>query len=148
MSWFLRLLGWATLLSVLCWFVALPYQRALGAVATVVLQLLGMPIRVTGLGVAMPFELGLFAALCLASGRARMRERLRALAVGVPLLVGVELVVAVVALGLDYRAVTHPAAAAGLQSVAANLRDTVVWATAVAAWLALLGARELPFERR
>lgn len=147
MSWFLRLLGWATVLSALCWFAAPPYQRALAAIASVLLQLLGMPVRVTGLGVAMPFEIGLFAALSLASVRSRPAERFRALALGVPLLVAIEVIVVTGALALDVRAAADPHAAAALRSIAAQLRESVVWASAIAAWLALLGARELPFPR-
>jgi hypothetical protein len=144
MSWFLRFAGWASVLAPLCWLVSHAWQRGLAAAVNRVLALFGNPTDFGRVDVGAPFDIGLFVALCLASRRAPVRERARALLVGVPGMVAIEVVFASLAIGMmvarGSRALdTDPVMRAGFL-----LTDTIPWVSAAVLWVILLGGWELP----
>jgi hypothetical protein len=87
-----------------------------------------------------PFDIGLFVALCLATTGSSRAERRRAILLGLPIMVAVE--VAVVALGIVPTLVSG-AAATGPDSGPARLGaytiESVPWVSALVAWVALIG---------
>jgi len=145
MIWLARFLAWATLLSIPCFLLMKPYQSALAQVAMGFLSALRLPVALE-LRLQEPFNLGIYAAMCLASVRSSMRERMRALVVGVPALALFGLFTVVAVIG-GYRVVTG---SHGADADNATTRwilsaiETIPWVSAPALWLALLGRRELP----
>jgi hypothetical protein len=65
-----------------------------------------------------PFELGIYAALCLAGSWIPWRRRLRAMVLGLPLLVGIEILSLVLALRVLRAGTEGPAAAQRLADAA------------------------------
>ena len=86
MRWLLRLAVLATLLAPLCWLASHWYSHALAVAVNHVLAFFGTRLNLASANVAAPFDLGLFVALCLAAQRAPLRVRVRALLVGIPVL--------------------------------------------------------------
>jgi len=129
---------------------ALPYQRWLGATLSFVLPLLGIPIRVTGLGVSTPFEIGLFVALCLTSRGAPWLRRVGALLHGLALIVVAELVLFAVSFALEFWMGGGSGRSGDGRGVATSIRELIVWALAPGVWFLLLGSRNSPddHERR
>jgi hypothetical protein len=145
MTWLARFLAWATLLSVPSFLLMKPYQSALAQAAMGFLVSLRLPVQLE-LRLQEPFNLGIFAAMCLASVRSSTRERVRALLVGVPALALFGLFTVVAVIG-GYRLVTG---SHGADADDATTRwilsaiETIPWVSAPALWLLLLGRRELP----
>jgi len=147
-SWFLRFAGWASVLAPLGWMASRSWQGMLAASVNQVLTLFGHPTRLGRVDVGAPLDIGLFVALCLASRRAPARERLRALLVGVPGMVAIEIVFASLAIGMmvarGSRALdTDPVMRAGFL-----LTDTIPWVSGAVLWGVLLGGWELPIADR
>lgn len=142
-KWLLRFLLWATLLSVPCAFVSHVYQRGLAQVAMAALAVFGQGVEIQDVQVMAPFDLAIFAAMCLASLAAPRPARVRALAIGVPALVGIEVltVVAGIAVYLMWPAESNELAAS--LRVTGLVIETVPWVSAAVVWLLLLGAWEL-----
>jgi hypothetical protein len=138
-SWFGRFIGWAALLAVPCWLLSGPWQRGLAALVNPVLAALGNPGHFAAMDVGAPFDIGMFAALCLASRRSPRRVRRRALAIGIPSMVAIEVAVMSVALGIiGTRGNTDPLMRAGFY-----LTNTIPWVSGPALWVAWLGGWEL-----
>ncbi len=144
--WLLGVLAWATALAPLCWYLALPYQRWLGETLSYVLPSLGVPIRVTGLGVSTPFEIGLFAALCLASRRTRLAGRLGALLRGLALIVAAELVLFAASFALEFWMGGSRGGGHEAPGVGRSIRELIVWGLAPGIWFLLLGPQELALD--
>ncbi len=147
MKWFLRFVVWATLLAVPCWLAFPFYQRGLAAAVSLTLTSLGQPIRLARVDVAAPFDLGIFAALCLASRRAPARARARALAIGLPALAIVEVVTVSAAITIIRSSTTPEGPSPDALRAGFYLADTIPWASAALVWLLLLGPWELPLAR-
>jgi hypothetical protein len=143
MTWLLRFLAWATLLALPCWLVSRPYQRGLGAAAGALLVLAGHAVEVQDVQLQAPFDLGIFAAMCLATRRAPRRERARALGLGLPLLAALEALTVAVGIGLIVSAPARREAQDWAQRLSGYALETVPWVSAAFLWLALLGAWEL-----
>lgn len=141
MSWFLRLLGWAAVLAVPCWLLSPLWQRGLAAALNPVLVACGLPGTWSRVDVGAPFDIGLFAALCLSSRRAPKAERMRALALGIPCMVALELIVVGSALAI---VASRPNNADPLLRAGFYLADTVPWMGGPLLWLLWLGGWELP----
>jgi hypothetical protein len=144
MSWFLRFAGWASVLAPLGWLASHRWQVLLAGAVNHVLALFGHPTDFGRVDVGAPLDIGLFVALCLASRRAPVRERIRALLIGVPGMVVVEVVFASLAIGMmvarGSRALdTDPVMRAGFL-----LTDTIPWVSGAVLWVILLGGWELP----
>lgn len=142
MGWMARVAGWSALMAFPCWFVMPHYQRMLAALTALALEAGGMRVQFEDVMVAAPFDLALFAAMCLASLRVPRRRRLRSLALGIPILVAgeVAVVVAVVLLTVA-SAASAPVSTA---RVADYLGESIPWVNAAAVWLVLFGKDELP----
>lgn len=144
MRWLARFLAWATLLSVPCFLLMRPYQAVLARVAMAFLDVLRVPVQLE-LRLQEPFNLGVYAAMCLSSLRSSKRERVRAFLIGIPALALFGLATVVVVIG-GYRLVTvHQAAPedATARWILSAI-ETIPWVSAPALWLWLLGRRELP----
>ena len=83
---------WSTLAFIPAWFITTPYQHALAAAAAKVVAPPGTTIEIVDFQLFFPFDLGIYVALCLASTWAPWPRRGRAIAIGLPLLVLIELI--------------------------------------------------------
>jgi hypothetical protein len=144
MRWLLRVLAWATVLAVPSWWIGGAYHRLL---ATLSLGLLGIPSdRIAFQPPEIPAShvLGVYAALCLASTHAPRARRFAALAVGLVVMVAVEVLTGTLAIRWELEGATG----AGLSATAMRLRDYLTslpaWIGAPVVWLLLLGRYELP----
>jgi hypothetical protein len=145
MTWLARFLAWATLLSVPCFLLMKPYQSALAQVAMGLLASLRLPVQLE-LRLQEPFNLGMFAAMCLASVRSSMRERMSALAVGIPALALFGLFTVVIVIGgyQLYAGSHHGSPDDATIRLILSAIETIPWVSAPALWLWVLGRRELP----
>lgn len=140
---------WATLLFVPSWLVAHPYQRALVAVAGAV-AVPGEELEFTDVEIFYPFDLGIYAALCLASTWAAWKRRGRAIAVGLPVLAVIEVLSLVIAIRV-LLGVMQPdpggTASAADADAAYRLATGVIRVTGLiaagAVWVYLLGRERL-----
>lgn len=85
------LVVWATLAFVPAWYVQHGYQKVLASWAAGLISPPGSQIEFDDIELFYPFDLGVYVALCLASGWASWRQRLTALATGLPVLMLIEL---------------------------------------------------------
>ena len=97
MKFILRFTAWATLAFVGAWFIHGPWQHAIGAVGAKLAAPPGSEIEIVDIELFYPFDLGVFVALCLASSWDPFARRLRALAMGLPVLIVVEVLSLVIA---------------------------------------------------
>jgi heme/copper-type cytochrome/quinol oxidase subunit 2 len=144
MKWMLRFILWATLLAVPCWWISHGYQRLLARAAMGVLAAFGQSVEIDDIEVMAPFDLGLFAAMCLASRAAPRAARQRAFLVGLPTLAALEILTVV--LGIAVYLVwprNSPQLATSLR-LTGNVIESIPWVSATLVWLLLLGAWELP----
>jgi hypothetical protein len=141
--WIGRFAGWATLLAVPCWLLSEPYQKALGALISGVVSLIGWNVQFSEVALAAPFDLAVYAALCLASVHVSWRRRRRALALGIPLLIAGEVASAILVLGIWMMTYHNPAELEASSNFTGRLLESIPWINASALWLALLGAEEL-----
>ena len=145
MKWLARLLGWTVVLAVPCGLLYEPYQLALGAAVSRVLAAAGTPVDLARVNVGAPFDLGLFAAFCLASGAAPRAARGRALALGIPAMMVLEVALCALAIGTI---ALRRAAGAGPDDASVRaafyLTDTIPWVSGGLLWLAFLGPWVLP----
>ena len=141
----LRFAAWATLAFAAAWFIAHPYQRALAGLAGRLVAPPGTEIEWLDLEIFFPFDLSVYAALCLASAWAPWRVRLRALGVGLAALVGVELLTLIVVMKVMLASAGQPAAQAeATQRFVVGVIRLTGLVAAGCAWLYLLGWQRLP----
>jgi len=144
-----RVLGWATLLVFPCWLVSAPYQRFLARAATAAMATVGFAWSLRSVDVFAPCDLGIFAALVLASASAPRRVRVTALLKGIPVLLVLELITAVlVCVQITLRQPPQTAAKDQLRTFLIYLIDSVLLWSPLLVWLALLGRWELAAARR
>jgi hypothetical protein len=142
-KWLLRFLLWATLLSVPCAFVSHGYHRGLAQVAMAALAVFGQGVEIEDVQVMAPFDLAIFAAMCLASLAAPRAARIRALAIGLPALVGIEVLTVVAGIAVS---LLWPEGSSGLDTslrLTGYVIETIPWVSAAVVWLLLLGPWEL-----
>jgi hypothetical protein len=90
-----------------------------------------------------PADLAIFAAMCLASTSAPWPARRRALAIGLPALVGIEVATVVAGVGVS---MMWPEKSPQLETslrLTGYVIETIPWVSAAVVWLLLLGAWEL-----
>lgn len=154
MRFLLLFTGWATVLFVVSWFVSHGYQTALGVMASRLASPPGSEIEMVDLELFYPYELGIFAALCLASSWTRWRRRMTAIAVGLPILAILELISLVVVMKVLLAVVlgATPESDPGNAGETVRFVDGVVrivgLAAAAAAWFVLLGRERLSLAAR
>lgn len=143
-SFLVRFLLWATLATTLAWFVQKPWERAVAGVAARLASPAGQTIELVDLDVFYPFDLAVYAGLCFASAWAAWRARVRALAIGIPVLVVVE----VAALVFSFRVLLgarDPAAAERLFNGVVRASGPMA---AAGVWMLLLGREKLSLAAR
>jgi len=138
-KWWLRFLAGASLLFPLAWLALGPWHRVLAPLVSAGVGALGIPFEVRTLDLLAPYDLAFFAAMVLATTRAPRSRRLRAAAIGVPVLVLAEIAFATLAAWSALRgAMGHPLAAPALSMIEA-VAASFPWVAAPLAWVALLG---------
>jgi hypothetical protein len=152
MRFLLLFVVWATLAFVPSWYAQHAYQGAITAMSGRLAAPRGSEIEFTDVEIFYPFDLGIFVGLCLASGWAAWRERLRAIGIGLPILIAVEVISLVVAIRVIYGAMAggHSADAAGEAAYrfATGIIRVNGLIAAAAVWLVLLGRQRLSITAR
>ena len=143
MKWLLRFIGWATLFAIPSYLLSGPWQRALAAVAEAAVNLFGARIEMQEVQIMAPFDIGIYAAMCLAGRRAPPLARRAALERGALLMLALELVTVIAAV-LVYRTLPAGVGDQGALRLAETVIEFVPWASATVVWLIMLGAWELP----
>ena len=127
------------LLAPPCWLLSNAYQRLLANVLQSLLELSGKGVSVYQLQVYAPFDVVLFTAMCLASTSAAASARWRALLLGLPILVVIEVLVVLVA-ALPAVLLRGGAMAVIVPRFTHYTIQTIVWVTAPLLWIVLLGS--------
>ena len=142
MSWLLRFIGFATLFAIPAFFLSGPWQAVIGRIASAMLEPLGIHVELSVVEIMAPFDVGIYAAMCLASRRAPAQARRRALEWGIPIMIALEVLTVAAAIAL-YFALARSGESAAVRTMT-SLIEFVPWASATTVWLVLLGAWELP----
>lgn len=137
--------GWATLAFLPAWVVSRPWQHALAAVASRVVAPRGAEIEMIDLQLFYPLDLAVFVALCLASGVLPWPRRVRAMAIGAPVMIAGELLALCVSMGL-LMAVSAPGTSAARAEEAERMTDALLRVTGLAlaavVWFVLIGREQ------
>jgi hypothetical protein len=136
------------ILAVPCWLISPAYERGLATVVKAVVDAFGHSLRIGRLEVFVPFEIGVFVSMCLASRRAPAGRRIRAIALGVPLLAALEVVLMVAATFVILSHQSGVLAGDFYRELPRNLPKTIGWVNALALWMVLLGGWEVPDPAR
>lgn len=141
----LRLTGWATVLFMLAWTIAHPYQRIITAAAGWIAAPAGSEIEPIDLELFYPFDMSVFVALCLASNWVSWRARLRSAAVGLAPMLAIQVLTLVVVMKVMLASAGQAAtqAEATQRLVIAIIRVTGLVA-AGCTWAYMLGWQQLP----
>ena len=146
MGWWVRFLLWGVVLTIPCWMLAHPYHALLRGTVSFLLGI-RLPDRAPeDIEVHATQILGVFVALCLASVRVPLNRRLRAVAVGLPALFGIELLTGLVAIQTGMLAEAGHVPEPVMKFLDAALLAPP-WVGAPVLWLLLLGRRQLPGMR-
>ena len=152
MKFLLRFAGWATLAFVPVWFVTHGYQHAIAGLAARLASPPGSEIEIVDLEIFYPFDLGIYLGLCLASAWASWSRRFQAAAIGLPVLVAIEVLSLVVAMKAILTVMMNPHAAPGAGDEAYRLAGGIIRVTGLIAaagvWLYLLGRERLSLAGR
>ncbi|HEY3216495.1 MAG TPA: hypothetical protein VGK93_08380 [Candidatus Eisenbacteria bacterium] len=148
MTWWARFLGWASALTAASLLFGEGYRWALAQAAMALIALGGQQVVLQKIEVLAPSDLALFGALCLASRRARWRVRFKALAIGIPSLVAMDVLSVVLGVSFLMYQGAHGPAAPGIARWVDGVMAMLPWMSACVLWLLLLGFRELPVQRR
>ena len=140
MRFLLSFAGWATLTFLAAWLIHPSWEHGLAAIGGRLAAPPGAEIEILDLELFYPFDLGVFVALCLASSWAPRGRRGRAIVVGTPALVLVEVLSLVVALKALMVEGTDPSGTGRFASEVIHVSGLVA---ASAAWLYLLGRDRL-----
>jgi hypothetical protein len=144
MRWLVRFLVWATVLAPPFWLLGDAYHHLL---TTASLAVLGIPVgevRFPPPEIPASHVLGVFAALCLASTRAPLRQRLLALSIGLAGMVVLELSTGVLAIHAQLSSAAAGAPPGPMDRMWDRLEGLPAWIGAPVLWLLLLGRWELP----
>ncbi len=144
MNFLLRFAAWATLAFLAAWVLHPAWQHAVGLAGARLAAPPGQEIEIVDLELFYPFDLGVFAALCIASDWATRGRRLKAIAIGLPLLAIVEVLSLVVA----FRVMMAPGDAEAASRFANAVIRVSGLVAALAAWLVLLGRERLSLASR
>ena len=143
---------WSTLLYIPSWFVSHPYQHAITAVAGRLLAPPGSEIEFVDVELFFPFDLGIYIALCLASIWDPPPRRLRAIAIGLPLLMLLELLSLVAGMKAIMTVMANSRASAEAADQAYRFATSMIRVTgliaASAVWFFLLGRERLSLVAR
>lgn len=146
-SWSIRVVMWSAILAVPCWLSSSVYERGLAAVIKWLVDLAGHSLSIDRLEVFAPFDIGLFASMCLASRRAPLRRRVRALVLGIPLVAAMEVVVIVGATFIILSNQQGVLARDFFGDLAGRWVKTIGWVNPLVVWWGFLARWELPNSR-
>ena len=144
MSLLWRFTLWTIPAFLVCWYLHAPYEQWIGSVAARLAAPRGLKLELLELEVFYPFDLGIFIALCLATSAGSKWRRWRAVALGTPLLVLVEILVLTASLRILLA--TEGADFAG-RLVNSMVRFEGLMAAAIA-WAALLAWPRAPKQSK
>ena len=152
MKFLLLLTLFATLLFVPAWWVQHPYQHALATVAGKIVAPPNSEIEIVDIELFYPFDISIFVALALASVWIPWRRRLRALAIGVPIMVVLELISVALAMAAILQVMSNPrateATAEEIYRFSTGIIRVTGLITAAAVWYVLLGRERLSLVAR
>ena len=152
MKFLLLFVAWASLSFIPSWFVSHPYQHVLAGLAAKVVSPPGSEIEFVEIEIFYPFDLGIYVALCLASGWAAWRTRLRAVAAGLPILMLLELLSLILAMKAILAVMMNPHAATAAADEAYRFATGIIRVTGLIAaagvWLFFLGRERLSLATR
>jgi len=152
MRFILLLAAWGTVASVPAWLMSQPWQRAVAAIAVRIVGLFGTEIEIVDLDLFFPYDVAIFAALCLASTWAPWKRRLRTIATGIPIVVALEVLSVVIALSGMASVATAPDATAIAVQEAQRFAIGVIRVTglvaAAAVWFYFVGRERLSLAAR
>jgi hypothetical protein len=152
MKFLLLLTLWATLLFIPAWYVQHPYQHVLAAAAGRIVAPPGSEIELVDIELFYPFDVSVFIALCLASIWQPARRRLRAVAIGTPVMVILELISVALAMGAILSIMSNPritiAAAEEVYRFATGVIRVTGLIAAAGVWFYLLGRERLSLMAR
>jgi hypothetical protein len=152
MKFLLLVVAWATAVFIAIWPIAHPYQHALAAVAGKLAAPPGSSIEFEQLELFFPFDVGIYVALCLASVWAVWPRRFRALALGVPVLIALEVIALVWAMKVLMGVMSHPNASDAAVDQAMRISNAVIRVsgliTASVLWFYVLGRERLSLAAR
>jgi hypothetical protein len=146
MTWWARFLGWASALTALSLWLGEGYRLGLAQATMALIALGGRQLVLEKIDVLAPSDLALFGALCLASRRAPWRARLRALAIGIPSLMAMDVLSVFLGVSFLMSQGEHGPAPPGVSRWVDGLMAMLPWMSACVLWLLLLGFRELPVQ--
>jgi hypothetical protein len=150
MKFLLLFTAWATLLFLPTWAISHPYQTGLADLAGRLIAPGGVEFE--DLELFYPIDLGIYAALCLASTWAVTRRRLTVIAIGLPVLVVVELLSLVWAMKPMMSLMMDPHATGTAIDQVLRFSNAIIRITglvaAAAVWFALLGRERLSLAAR
>ena len=144
MKFLLYFTGWATLAFCAAWLVHPGWEHVIATIGARLAAPPGAEIEILDLELFYPFDIGVFLALCLASTWVPPGRRLRAAAIGAPVLVAVEVLALVVAFQVMMSA-ADPSEAGRFANAMIRVAGLVA---ASAAWLYLLGRERLSLAAR
>ena len=142
--WFVRCLLWATPLAFLAYKIAWLYHRALLVTATAVFALTPSREALAAVDLSAANVLAMYAAMCLASRRAPWGRRLRALGIGLLVLIAIEWVCGVAGIGTALQEARSGSWPVGGERLRGGILDLLRWISVPLVWLSLLGRTELP----
>ena len=142
-SWLLRFILWASLLALPCWWVSDPWQAGLASIVSTPFAWFGMQIEMMQFNVSAPFELGLYAAMVLASRRAPRKRWRRAWWIGLPIVLAVEALTVTGSMALVLASGNRSMFEVTMR-IMPYLIETIPWVAAPLTWLVMLGPWELP----
>ena len=143
MKLLLRVLGWATLLAFPCLWLSSPWQTLLARGSELLLALFRQSVSIDDVQVMAPFDVGLFVALCLATPVSRPGERRRAILLGLPAMIALEVVVVALGIVPGLTGGSGADAEAGAARLGAYIIESVPWVSALVVWVALMGGRHI-----
>jgi hypothetical protein len=144
MKWLVRFLLWATALALPVYALGGAYERMLAAAAMGLLGLHGDLSHMPAPEIPASHVLGVYAAMCLASTRAPVRRRLIAIAIGIVVMIALEIATGTMAVRWALEGANGDEVSPALHRLRDYLTSLPAWLGAPATWLLLLGRWELP----
>lgn len=143
---------WATLAFIPAWWVQHAYQNVIGGWAAGLVTPPDSQIEFVELEIFYPFDLGVYVALCLASVWVGWRRRFEVIAMGLPILVLIELVALALAMKILLVVMMNgsatPAAAEQANRLATGIIRVVGLIAAAGVWVWFLGREQLALAAR
>jgi hypothetical protein len=152
MKFLLLLALLSTLLFFPAWWIQDPYEQVIATVAGKIVAPPGATLEFTDLELFFPFDLSIYLALCLASGWKPIRQRLRAIAIGTPVMVAIEVLSVALALAAMLAVMSDPRATPTRAEQVVRFATGIIRVTGLIAaagvWFFQLGRERLSLAAR